>query len=139
MPDTPARPELPPAWGSAINDNGDGHIDLYDADTVLRLLADERRKALGEATQIAEETDYSPSYEQRDGFIRSTRRHIAARIRALIDRKEPTPITTQKKRALKRCAAARDGDCSHIDCPQLRDGEPVKSGRHCPLDIRDKE
>ena|SRR5579863_1966413 len=36
---------------------------------------------------------------------------------------------------LKRCAAARDGDCDHAQCPQLRDGEPEKSGRHCPLDI----
>jgi len=35
---------------------------------------------------------------------------------------------------LKRCAADRDGDCVHAECPQLRDGEPKKSGRHCPLD-----
>ena len=32
------------------------------------------------------------------------------------------------------CHAGSDGDCSWSDCPQLRDGEPVKSGRHCPLD-----
>ncbi len=38
-----------------------------------------------------------------------------------------------------RCAAARDGDCSHSQCPQLRDGEPVKSGRHCPLDVQEDE
>lgn len=36
--------------------------------------------------------------------------------------------------AITRCAAARDGDCSHALCPQLRDGEPGKTGRHCPLD-----
>jgi len=35
---------------------------------------------------------------------------------------------------LKRCAAHSDGDCVHKQCPQLRDGEPTKSGRHCPLD-----
>ncbi|VVE79330.1 gp41 [Pandoraea sputorum] len=35
---------------------------------------------------------------------------------------------------LQRCAAGRDGDCSHDQCPQIRDGEPAKSGRHCPLD-----
>lgn len=34
----------------------------------------------------------------------------------------------------KRCAADRDGDCSSAACPQLRDGEPHASGRHCPLD-----
>jgi hypothetical protein len=31
------------------------------------------------------------------------------------------------------CRADRDGDCTHKDCPQLRDGEPAKSRRSCPL------
>lgn len=43
------------------------------------------------------------------------------------------------ERPLVRCAAGRDGECFHSQCPQLRDGEPVKSGRHCPLDVRDEE
>ena len=33
-----------------------------------------------------------------------------------------------------RCQAASDGECNWQQCPQLRDGEPEKSGRHCPLD-----
>lgn len=32
------------------------------------------------------------------------------------------------------CAAGRDGECGHAQCPQLRDGEPRATGRHCPLD-----
>jgi len=40
---------------------------------------------------------------------------------------------------LTRCAADQDGDCSHAQCPQLRDGEPAKSGRHCPLDTYTEE
>lgn len=40
----------------------------------------------------------------------------------------------QQRKPLAHCAAHRDGECHHQDCPQLRDGEPVKSGRHCPLD-----
>ena len=32
------------------------------------------------------------------------------------------------------CQAGRDGDCIAPQCPQLRDGEPKASGRHCPLD-----
>ncbi len=32
------------------------------------------------------------------------------------------------------CQASRDGDCDYACCPQLRDGEPSKTGRHCPLD-----
>lgn len=42
-------------------------------------------------------------------------------------------------RALERCAAARDGECIHQQCPQLRDNEPAKSGRHCPLDHDEDE
>jgi hypothetical protein len=33
-----------------------------------------------------------------------------------------------------RCRSDSDGDCDWPGCPQLRDGEPTRSGRHCPLD-----
>lgn len=36
------------------------------------------------------------------------------------------------------CHAQQDGDCTWKECPQLRDGEPKKSGRRCPLDIDDE-
>lgn len=39
------------------------------------------------------------------------------------------------------CHAGMDGECFWSECPQLRDDEPVKSGRHCPLDgpsVRDE-
>lgn len=36
----------------------------------------------------------------------------------------------------ERCHAAADGDCIWPGCPQLRDGEPERSGRHCPYDNR---
>jgi hypothetical protein len=32
------------------------------------------------------------------------------------------------------CYANRDGECYWSGCPQLRDNEPVRTGRHCPLD-----
>lgn len=32
------------------------------------------------------------------------------------------------------CHAGSDGECVHAECPQLRDGEPKATGRHCPLD-----
>lgn len=35
------------------------------------------------------------------------------------------------------CHSGTDGDCNWAKCPQLRDGEPVKSGRRCPLDTHD--
>lgn len=33
------------------------------------------------------------------------------------------------------CHSAKDGECEWAHCPQIRDGEPDKSGRHCPLDL----
>lgn len=37
------------------------------------------------------------------------------------------------------CHGARDGECSWELCPQNRDGEPAKTGRHCPLDVPDDD
>ena len=34
---------------------------------------------------------------------------------------------------LTSCAADCDDMCDHPKCPQNRDGEPTKTGRHCPL------
>ena len=39
-----------------------------------------------------------------------------------------------QRRMTTRCQADDDGDCEWRDCPQLRDGEPAKTGRHCPFD-----
>lgn len=38
-------------------------------------------------------------------------------------------------RIVNHCRAQRDGDCCWSECPQLRDGEPHATGRHCPLDV----
>lgn len=38
---------------------------------------------------------------------------------------------------LEHCAAGKDGECYHRQCPQIRDNEPEHSGRHCPLDNGD--
>lgn len=37
------------------------------------------------------------------------------------------------------CHAGKDGECSWVGCPQLKDGEPKKTGRHCPFDEDDPE
>jgi hypothetical protein len=39
----------------------------------------------------------------------------------------------------ERCHSDDDGECSWEGCPQLRDGEPAATGRHCPLDNRHLE
>lgn len=38
-----------------------------------------------------------------------------------------------------RCEGASDGECNWEQCPQLIDGEPERSGRHCPLDLPEEE
>jgi hypothetical protein len=35
---------------------------------------------------------------------------------------------------LPTCHSGKDGDCDHPQCIQNRDGEPAKTGRHCPFD-----
>ncbi len=37
------------------------------------------------------------------------------------------------------CHGREDGECHWKRCPQLRDGEPERSGRHCPLDNRGED
>lgn len=37
---------------------------------------------------------------------------------------------------LKTCACDDDGCCDHPQCPQLRDNEPDKTGRSCPLIVK---
>lgn len=34
------------------------------------------------------------------------------------------------------CHSDCDGNCTWTHCPQLKAGEPTKSGRHCPLDVQ---
>jgi hypothetical protein len=38
-----------------------------------------------------------------------------------------------------RCHAAKDGECAWSECPQIRDGEPLASGRHCPIDTEQEQ
>jgi len=38
------------------------------------------------------------------------------------------------RRIMTRCQACDDGCCDWDGCPQVRDGEPEATGRHCPLD-----
>lgn len=53
------------------------------------------------------------------------------RFAGLSSRDIPEPRVVIKP--LARCASDNDGDCVHVQCPQLRDGEPKATGRSCPL------
>lgn len=69
---------------------------------------------------------------------RSIREAIDAAMPTAADQKGKASIA-QTEKPLTGCAANRDGECFHSQCPQLRDGEPMKSGRHCPLDTQEDE
>jgi hypothetical protein len=38
-----------------------------------------------------------------------------------------------------RCHATLEGECQWNHCPQVRDGEPMHTGRTCPLPWMDEE
>lgn len=50
------------------------------------------------------------------------------------DDPEPKARYSPARRCMTRCQADDDDYCDWKHCPQNRDGEPKKSGRHCPLD-----
>lgn len=49
------------------------------------------------------------------------------------------PVSYRWEKPREGCQANRDGDCSWGACPQDLDGEPQKTGRHCPLDKRGEQ
>ena len=48
----------------------------------------------------------------------------------------PVPIPEDFNEYVPLCRAGKDGDCTWEHCPQNRDGESERSGRHCPIDLR---
>lgn len=48
--------------------------------------------------------------------------------------KELTSNLHWGRRQITLCQADDDDYCNFDKCPQHRDGEPGKTGRHCPLD-----
>jgi len=49
---------------------------------------------------------------------------------------KPRSLTLYEESLAKKghCMSDDDGFCDWPKCPQIRDGEPAKSGRHCPRD-----
>ncbi len=73
--------------------------------------------------------------KEQDELLRQYQETICRLSREIND----TAPAVLEVRDLQRCAAARDGECNHAQCPQLRDGEPENSGRHCPIDNWDED
>ena len=53
----------------------------------------------------------------------------------LLSAAEDIETLTNALKVFGHCRSGKDGDCFWEHCPQVRDGESYKSGRHCPHDI----
>lgn len=113
--------------------------------TLLPGLLHAKRKALGLTLQdVADQSGSSKSFiwELEHGVSEPSVTKAAAIAKVLklsprsIFAAATTAVTVPPMVAppLTRCAAGRDGECINHQCPQLRDGEPRSTGRHCPLD-----
>lgn len=94
-----------------------------------RMSLEEWRKKLADGCNVLRRHNPTYRHSLRFGLVSETGSSITFYFE----------LDANKSRPLKGCAADRDGDCDHRDCPQLRDGEPAKTGRHCPLDHREDD
>jgi hypothetical protein len=53
----------------------------------------------------------------------------------MMEERLPQQRYDPQRRVLTRCRADDDGMCGWREDPQLRDGEPARTGRHCPWDV----
>lgn len=72
-------------------------------------------------------------YAQLENIVRNLHSENAE-LRRFIQSAVPEPNYCAASHRMTFCRGDDDGDCDYSGCPQLRDGEPRKSGRHCPYD-----
>jgi hypothetical protein len=92
--------------------------------------------SIAEWPDEASEQARLPGLSQLRGVLRK------GQARSLLDWGPDGLYDATRATHLTGCHAAGrsgDGECRWRECPQLKDGEPAKSGRHCPLDVRDEE
>jgi hypothetical protein len=56
---------------------------------------------------------------------------------AAVDPANPSPRLDLQRRRMTRCQADEEEPCEWEHCPQVRDGEPKATGRHCPFDVEE--
>lgn len=114
--------------------------DMY-ADVIIARVAGWHDR---ESLRLAEAADKALAGSLREKECRRSsifHKTTAVRLRCG-DWKLPTTEPKPRKKlkvTLKGCHANRDGECSWDGCPQLRDNEPHRTGRHCPLDCNEDE
>lgn len=92
---------------------------------------DDDKRLIGDYREIPDPQTYG--LEKRLDLLAKAGALIAAEIDRLLRR------DARDAADVSYCRAARDGECNWRHCPQARDGEPVATGRHCPLDTMEDE
>jgi hypothetical protein len=86
------------------------------------------------ANRLAESAGSRPDGKRRERDEEYLLKIVKAIQSALTEQHAAKPAEAVDPPSLLGCHAGKDGDCTHRQCPQLRDGEPSATGRHCPLD-----
>lgn len=83
--------------------------------------------------RTVEAPDYSDNSDDIEGYLAIFRELMGE---DMVHARSVTEYLEKKTSPIKeRCHAATDGECNKPErCPQIRDGEPKATGRHCPLD-----
>jgi hypothetical protein len=77
--------------------------------------------------------------EEQDRYDDGSYSRTYTEIRYFNREKKLTWQEREMGKELTTCQSGSDGECNHPMCPQLRDGEPEKTGRSCPLYDWDRE
>lgn len=84
--------------------------------------------------------ELAEAIKARDDQIAALKKDAQIELVFKASRDKLLTVVTAERDAARRelqhlyCRSARDGECIWEHCPQLRDGEPFSTGRHCPLD-----
>lgn len=99
---------------------------------------EEALKGLLRGTRV-DYSDAQSSFTQRQADINLG--HVALALLSKPEEEQKPEVRYDMQRRMNTgCQADADDDmCTWAGCPQLRDGEPKKSGRHCPLDKEPEE
>jgi hypothetical protein len=92
--------------------------------------------SIAEWPDEASEQGRHPSLSQLRGVL------CKGQARSLLDWGPDNLYDATRAKHLTGCHAtgrSSDGECRWRACPQLKDGEPARSSRHCPLDVRDED
>lgn len=125
---------------------GSGHVpmhhDLMQVFTALRArpaTAPELRERMNRQFGSPTSTNNQLEDLRRLGYATRVKEGRRWRYAATSPGAELTAARHIRLEILGCCHSDDDGDCNWAKCPQLRDKEPRRTGRHCPLDKRRDE